>query len=910
MTEIDPTAFGFNKKHKPVKAPVEGPELQRLRPHQDVDIIKNPERFEDHDAGPERPKVNVGRTDEGNDVYYDPYWPDARLSNAHVAITGSSGTGKTQIMKTMVVELKEQGVKVLVLDFKDDYSDVKFSTDEGFQVFDPTHVPLPFNPLTPPVDLQTGEVNTVFHAYRVAEIISRVYGLGEQQSFALREAIKSVYQDAGLHDKPFVPKGVKWPTFDQVKEKLKGSKDNAGILGRLSPIFDFGFFSGEEAGSFDQVASSNVVIRLAALPGNEIKNAVAELFLMGLYNHLVVQPQKQTLASVLVLDEAWRVVNSPFLEPLLREGRAFGLGVFVASQFPTDLPNTVGGTVATQLFFGQSTPDQISEIERIIAGHTWGADSDRIGDTIRDLPPLSCLFFNRQYRPFVVIKARPYFLRVQDRELRTPGHDLNASKGRPPRVAQFKEWEQDRKVDSYGPNEHSDIITSDHNEDKHLQPESRCQYCMDDFGHELDSLGEYMRREYPLGFGRHAHESDDHDKEAPGWDDRMGWAVPTIRAQEHGHDWDMECEKCGEQFPHDSDLVEHYLAKHPPLQPKESLPQYQYLKCPYCKDLPKDHSDVHGWTGNIRTHWMCQSCGKEGERDDIYDHAHEERSKAQDYKDDHPGADWDDPNMVHDRAKPISVTHCQCGEKVIGGGFTNTCDKCGADYGGNGELLAPRSQWGAETGETYEQIKDVDDKPVGFYLTHPPNEDEMEENKANRFFGGMLGERGDWWKYPAMNEGVLKDKGATDQHFDEINKARAKQGLNPWADQEEMLDTIHLRREPKKVPEEMKTGAKYICIRCGGTTQNADKVCEACLHQMPLWDNTDSDTNTATYNTEKAVGDPEFPWQKDSGWKNADLIPFPPGRDDEEEGWFMPYDIVNDQIVESPRRKRVSGKEE
>jgi hypothetical protein len=36
--------------------------------------------------------------------------------------------------------------------------------------------------------------------------------------------------------------------------------------------------------------------------------------------------------------------------------------------------------------------------------------------------------------------------------------------------------------------------------------------------------------------------------------------------------------------------------------------------------------------------------------------------------------------------------------------FTNTCDTCGADYDGGGNLLAPRSQWGEETGETYADI--------------------------------------------------------------------------------------------------------------------------------------------------------------------------------------------------------------
>jgi hypothetical protein len=41
-----------------------------------------------------------------------------------------------------------------------------------------------------------------------------------------------------------------------------------------------------------------------------------------------------------------------------------------------------------------------------------------------------------------------------------------------------------------------------------------------------------------------------------------------------------------------------------------------------------------------------------------------------------------------------------CGSEVELRGFTNTCD-CGADYNMSGQRLAPRSQWGEETGEPW-----------------------------------------------------------------------------------------------------------------------------------------------------------------------------------------------------------------
>ena len=42
-----------------------------------------------------------------------------------------------------------------------------------------------------------------------------------------------------------------------------------------------------------------------------------------------------------------------------------------------------------------------------------------------------------------------------------------------------------------------------------------------------------------------------------------------------------------------------------------------------------------------------------------------------------------------------------CNKWLSLGNFTNTCEVCSADYNGSGQLLAPRSQWGEETGENW-----------------------------------------------------------------------------------------------------------------------------------------------------------------------------------------------------------------
>lgn len=53
----------------------------------------------------------------------------------------------------------------------------------------------------------------------------------------------------------------------------------------------------------------------------------------------------------------------------------------------------------------------------------------------------------------------------------------------------------------------------------------------------------------------------------------------------------------------------------------------------------------------------------------------------------------------HWTGRKVWVVKCNCGEEIVCENFTNTCTRCEADYNFAGDRLAPRSQWGEETGE-------------------------------------------------------------------------------------------------------------------------------------------------------------------------------------------------------------------
>jgi hypothetical protein len=55
-----------------------------------------------------------------------------------------------------------------------------------------------------------------------------------------------------------------------------------------------------------------------------------------------------------------------------------------------------------------------------------------------------------------------------------------------------------------------------------------------------------------------------------------------------------------------------------------------------------------------------------------------------------------------------TIIECHCGNEVHCESFTNECYKCHRDYSSSGQLLAPRSQWGEETGESAADILNYD----------------------------------------------------------------------------------------------------------------------------------------------------------------------------------------------------------
>jgi len=319
-------------------------------------------------------KIFIGVDERRNPVYFDPQSPIDPLDNMNIMITGSSGKGKTQFLKHLILKLRKQGKNVLVLDFKKDFlDDAVFCEESDLSRVVVNFDGLPFNPLIPypmkhPISgellIQTGQ-----HITGIASVLKRTYGLGAVQQNAVKNAIVQAFLSKGIPatgTSKFDP-ATQYPSFNDIGEILEIS--NIGAFNRLDPLFTLDLFRPEYMqDSFDSLINKSMVLDLSQIPSDQLKNALAELIILSAHSYLNSQPHSGTIRQILVLDEANRLLGSAdYLTSFVRECRAYGVGVVLSSQYPSDFPAEISGSMATKILHGNDRDaDQVRSIIQLI----------------------------------------------------------------------------------------------------------------------------------------------------------------------------------------------------------------------------------------------------------------------------------------------------------------------------------------------------------------------------------------------------------------------------------------------------------------------------------------------------------------------------------------------------------------
>lgn len=371
----------------------------------------------EQDGGPHGVTLLIGETIDGfrsENRYLD--LSNTSLNQMNIGVVGDLGTGKTQLLKSIVAQIARStgdnhGVKpkVLIFDYKKDYSSPDFIKATGAKVVLPHQLPLNLFSLAD----ANNSLNPVADRIRFfSDVLDKIYsGVGPVQRANLRAAIKRAYEACRAQGRD--------PTIYDVHENYHstvGKPDSVTSI--MDNMVDMELFSREpgQDATFDKFLDGVVVISLNALGQDDnSKNMIVAVMLNMFYERMLripkrpyfgTSPQRRIIDSFLLVDEADKIMKYNFevLKTLLLEGREFGVGIILASQYLSHfkagamdykeplltwcihkVPNVTPQELATLGLMAKST--QVAERIKSLGLHECLYKTfDVQGDVIRGLP--------------------------------------------------------------------------------------------------------------------------------------------------------------------------------------------------------------------------------------------------------------------------------------------------------------------------------------------------------------------------------------------------------------------------------------------------------------------------------------------------------------------------------------------
>ena len=313
---------------------------------------------------PER--VAKGEIQLGKIIYEKDKW-DFGLSHQeisrHVSLLGMSGAGKTNAAVLLAAQLVEQGVNVLVLDWKRTYRSLiqslfnklnVYTTGRSLSLF-------PFNPFISPPGLEF----QVYANYLI-DSLATAYTLGDGARWILQKALGSLHR--AKNTSPTIQEVIEAVKSVPTKERKHGWKISA--LRALDSV-EFAELGSKDSISQEKLVSKlineNNIIELDSL-SDKAKKFLIPLLCLWIYHVKLNSSSREKLSLAIFLEEAHHVVyrqehrsKESVMNSLLRQSREIGIGFVIIDQHPHLISSAALGNSYTSIVLSQKDPTDINK---------------------------------------------------------------------------------------------------------------------------------------------------------------------------------------------------------------------------------------------------------------------------------------------------------------------------------------------------------------------------------------------------------------------------------------------------------------------------------------------------------------------------------------------------------------------
>jgi Helicase HerA, central domain len=325
------------------------------------------------------------------------YWELERVSNPHIVIIGTSGSGKTQTIKAIASELAVNfPCQVVVLDF---HGDQKLPQE--------LHVPLNMaapvgiNPLIVNLDEEGG--GPKLQAIAVAANLRRSLTLGINQEGLIITILDNLYQDFGIIQSNRKSWAKTAPHFGNLQRAIQeradgGCADSAKLLIKLAAMFQYTVFSKPQV----KLEGHKLVrIDLSKLPP-ELGLIASEALLKQLMDSHRLAGESSTLRTYVLIDEAKELKGSKAMDRISADGRKYGLGLGVASQREIHLSKDLLANTATKIVLPVDASDMQAVARRFRFDKGRVASLEKFQALVR---------FGNEAK---ICRIKPYFERIKN----------------------------------------------------------------------------------------------------------------------------------------------------------------------------------------------------------------------------------------------------------------------------------------------------------------------------------------------------------------------------------------------------------------------------------------------------------------------------------------------------------------
>ncbi len=274
----------------------------------------------------------------------------SKVMHTNTGIIGTMGTGKTQFTKSLITQLNSESknnldgrpIGILIFDYKGDYISSEFVDATSAKVHKLYH--LPYNPLTIDVGKNPMPLLPLHIASTLQETISNAFNLGNKQKAFLNEIIMRAYEEKGIYKADETTWGRVAPTISDICELYLDDEKMAidSLHAALKQLHDFEIFQpdGAKTKSLFDLIDGVTVINLSGY-SPDIQNLVVAITLDAFYSqmqkngHSRIDGNLRQLSKIVLVDEADNFLNKNFssLRKILKEGREFGVGTILSTQF-------------------------------------------------------------------------------------------------------------------------------------------------------------------------------------------------------------------------------------------------------------------------------------------------------------------------------------------------------------------------------------------------------------------------------------------------------------------------------------------------------------------------------------------------------------------------------------------------